>query len=258
MAGAAPLCLTMGEPAGIGGEIALKAWLARTEASPAFFLIDRPERLRRLALSIGLDAPVTAIDSPWQAREIFPKALPVLPLKQRVKSVAGHPDPANAPAVIESITRAHALVMAGMAGAMVTNPIQKSVLYAAGFAYPGHTEFLAALAGNAALPVMMLAIEGLRVVPVTIHQSLRGALDSLTTEAIVTKARITAAALVWDRGAQAGGRRPQSPCRRGWNAGTGGDRDHRAGDRPAARRGLEGRGAEIARCDVPSFRPRRL
>jgi len=195
MAGAAPLCLTMGEPAGIGGEIALKAWLARTEASPAFFLIDRPERLRRLALSIGLDAPVTAIDSPWQAREIFPKALPVLPLKQRVKSVAGHPDPANAPAVIESITRAHALVMAGMAGAMVTNPIQKSVLYAAGFAYPGHTEFLAALAGNAALPVMMLAIEGLRVVPVTIHQSLRGALDSLTTEAIVTKARITAAAL---------------------------------------------------------------
>ncbi len=195
MAGAAPLCLTMGEPAGIGGEIALKAWLSRTAASPAFFLIDRPERLRRLAASIGLDVPVTAIDSPWQARAIFPKAVPVLPLKERIKAVAGQPDPANAAAVVESITRAHALVMAGMASAMVTNPIQKSVLCAAGFSHPGHTEFLAALSGNQAVPVMMLAIEGLRVVPVTIHASLRAALDSLTTEAIVTKARITGEAL---------------------------------------------------------------
>jgi 4-hydroxythreonine-4-phosphate dehydrogenase len=191
----APLCLTMGEPAGIGGEIALKAWLSRTPASPPFFLIDDPDRLRRLAAAMRLPAPVAVIASPAEARALFPDAIPVLPLGRPVDSAPGLPDPANAPAVIESITRAHGLIMTGLAAAMVTNPIQKSTLYAAGFAYPGHTEFLAALSGDKAVPVMMLAIEGLRVVPVTVHQSLREALDSLTTEAIVLKARIAAEAL---------------------------------------------------------------
>jgi len=195
MSGASPLCLTMGEPAGIGGEITLKAWLARTRDTPPFFIVDRPERLRRLADQVGLNARITAIDSPWQARAVFPDALPVLPLSRAVEGMAGSPAPANAPAVIESITRAHALVMAGMASAMVTNPIQKSALYAAGFAHPGHTEFLAALDGHNATPVMMLVIDGLRVVPVTVHQSLRAALDALTTDAIVDKARIAGESL---------------------------------------------------------------
>ena len=106
----------------------------------------------------------------------------------------GHPDGANAAAVIASIKRAVRLALAHEATAVVTNPISKAVLYAAGFPHPGHTEFLAALTGCAP-PVMMLANDFLRVVPVTIHVALRAALDGLTTEAIVTTSRITAAAL---------------------------------------------------------------
>ena len=190
----APLALTMGEPAGIGGEIAIKAWLARADEPVApFFLIDDPSRLHALAARIGADIRLATIGSPAEAN--FADALPVLPLEKPVHAMPGRLDIANAPAVIESIRQAHALVIAGQASAMVTNPIQKSTLYAAGFSYPGHTEFLAALAGIDTPPVMMLAIEGLRVVPVTVHQSLRTALDALTTEAIVTKARITAQAL---------------------------------------------------------------
>ena len=191
MAETLPLCLTMGEPAGIGGEIAIKAWAARNREPVApFFLIDDPERIRALAARIGVDIAVSAIGSPHEAD--FAAAVPVLPLEKPVKARPGKLDTANAPAVIESITRAHALITAGKAAAMVNNPIQKSTLYEAGFPYPGHTEFLAALAGSETPPVMMLAVEGLRVVPVTVHQSLRTALDALTVDAIVTKARIAA------------------------------------------------------------------
>ncbi len=194
MADLLPLCLTMGEPAGIGGEIALKSWLERDNQPVApFFLIDHADRLRGLAAMLGLDIPIAKIESPAQAR--FGDALPVLSLEHAVIASPGQLDPANANAVIESITRAHALVIAGQAAAMVTNPIQKSTLYAAGFSYPGHTEFLAALAGSETPPVMMLVIDGLRVVPITVHQSLRTALDMLSVEEIVTKARIAALAL---------------------------------------------------------------
>ena len=194
MAVSPPLCLTMGEPAGIGGEIAIKAWLARINQPVApFFLIDDPQRLRMLAALIGADLPIVTIASPAEAR--FAEGLPVLPLDQPVACTPGRLDTANAASVIESITRGHRLVMSGEASALVTNPIQKSTLYAAGFSYPGHTEFLAALAGITTPPVMMLVIDGLRVVPVTVHESLRMALDSLSIEAIVTKARIAAEAL---------------------------------------------------------------
>src|SRR6185437_5966235 len=163
---AKPLCLTMGEPAGIGGEIAIKAWAARSREPVApFFLIDDPDRIRALAARIGADVTVAAIASPAEAD--FAAALPVLPLEKPVRAAPGKLDTANAPAVIESITRAHALIVAGEAAGMVTNPIQKSTLYAAGFSYPGHTEFLAALGGTDT-PVMMLSVEGLRVVPITV------------------------------------------------------------------------------------------
>ncbi len=189
----APLCLTMGEPAGIGGEIALKAWLRRkAEFIPPFFMIDDPERLSRIAASLRLDVPVAVIDDAEQANDAFASALPVLALSRRVNASPGTPDPVNADAVIESITRAHTLLVAGAAAAMVTNPIQKATLYEAGFTHPGHTEFLAALANNGAVPVMMLAVEGLRVVPITVHEPLGAAIAGLTTEAIVTKARIAA------------------------------------------------------------------
>jgi 4-hydroxythreonine-4-phosphate dehydrogenase len=193
---APPLCLTMGEPAGIGGEIALKAWARRgADSVPPFFVIDDPERLRALARAIGESVPVEAIADPAETEHVFVRALPVLPLPGRVHATAGMPEPANAAAVIGSITQAHALVAAGKAAAMVTNPIQKSTLYAAGFSHPGHTEFLAALDHAEGPPVMMLVVEGLRVVPVTVHEPLRAALAALSAEAIVTKARIAGAAL---------------------------------------------------------------
>jgi 4-hydroxythreonine-4-phosphate dehydrogenase len=195
-----PIALTMGEPAGIGGEIALLAWLRRdTAAVPPFFVIDDPARLERTAATLGWPVTLRSLAAPEEARETFAEALPVLPLALPRPVTPGRPDPANAPAVIEAIATGTALTQAGRAGALVTSPIQKETLYAAGFRHPGHTEFLAELAGGA-MPVMMLACPELRVVLVTIHQPLREALTALSTERIVTTGRITAAGLARDFG----------------------------------------------------------
>ncbi|WP_448206607.1 4-hydroxythreonine-4-phosphate dehydrogenase PdxA [Azospirillum sp. sgz302134] len=196
-----PLAVTMGEPAGIGGDILLKAWLSKAgEALPPFFVLDDPDRLTALAARIGIAVPVRPIASPAEALSVFPAALPVLPQPLAVPAEPGRPDPANGAAVIASIDRAVELVRRGEAAAVVTNPIQKSALYAAGFRHPGHTEYLAHLAGLTEEPVMMLAARDLRVVPVTIHVSLRDAVNQLTTEAIVHAGRITAAGLARDFG----------------------------------------------------------
>ncbi|MCW2243025.1 4-hydroxythreonine-4-phosphate dehydrogenase PdxA [Azospirillum canadense] len=196
-----PLAVTMGEPAGIGGDIVLKAWAARVaEAVPPFVLLDDPDRLTRLAARIGLDVPVRAVSSAAEAGGVFANALPVLPQALAAPVEPGRPDPVNGAAVIASIDRAVALVRSGEAAAVVTNPIQKSALYAAGFRHPGHTEYLAHLAGLADEPVMMLAARDLRVVPVTIHVSLRDAVNQLTTAAIIHAGRVTAAGLARDFG----------------------------------------------------------
>lgn len=195
-----PLVLTMGEPAGIGAEIALKAWIARACGVPAFFLIDDADRIAALARALALDVPIARLDQPGQAATEFAAALPVLHRPLAAAVVAGRPDPANAPQVIAAIETAVACVRDGRAAAVVTNPIHKKALYDAGFGFPGHTEFLAALAGGGGEAVMMLACPDLRVVPVSVHESLRRAIDGLTTEKIVRTARITAAALRTDFG----------------------------------------------------------
>jgi len=195
------LALTMGEPAGIGGEIALKAWLARERHRlPPFFLIDDPERLAAAGRTLGLEVPVRRIAGPEEAGALFAHALPVLaqPLARTVEP--GRPDPENGGAVIAAIRRAVQLALAGRADAVVTNPIHKKSLHQAGFRYPGHTEFLAALSPGAPAPVMMLVVPGLRVVPVTIHLPLASALASLERQAIVHCGRVAAAALVRDFG----------------------------------------------------------
>ncbi len=171
----------MGDPAGIGPEITRAAWDALRGTGPAFALVGDPR----------LGTPVA---SAAEAVECFPHALPVLPVELVAPPHPGRPDLRNAAAVIESIERAVRLAFAGEAGGVVTNPISKATLYGAGFAYPGHTEFLGALTG-CPNPVMMLANKDLRVVPVTVHVALRRALDSLTTDAIVAAARTTTAAL---------------------------------------------------------------
>jgi len=182
----APLALTMGDPAGIGGEIAVAAWRA---GAPLFFAIDDPARLA------ALGAPVAEIEDPAQAEAVFPHALPVLPERLPKTPRPGAPDPANAASVVASITRAVALTQAGAAAAVVTNPINKQALReGAGFAFPGHTEFLAHL-GGIERAVMLLAGPQLRVVPVTIHVSLAEAARSLSGAAITATIRILAAAL---------------------------------------------------------------
>jgi 4-hydroxythreonine-4-phosphate dehydrogenase len=157
--------------------------------------LDDPGRLASLAVAMGLDVPIREVGSPAEASACFGAALPVLPVPLSVPALPGRPDAANAPAVLDSIRRAVAWAMAGAVGGVVTNPISKATLYDAGFRHPGHTEYLAELTRSAGPPIMMLATPGLRVVPVTIHVSLRTALATLTTDGIVVAARITAAAL---------------------------------------------------------------
>jgi 4-hydroxythreonine-4-phosphate dehydrogenase len=190
-----PLALTMGEPAGISGEISLKAWLQRDVLETTFFLIDDPNRLAKLSHSLGLDVPIKTIDIPSQATNVFHLGLPVLPLDNSVRSNLGIPSVDTAGTVIESIEKAVRLTQSGDAAGVVTNPIQKEVLYDAGFAHPGHTEYLAELAGLKFSPIMMLAGEHLRVIPVTIHISLRQALEQLKTSEIIHATQVTYQAL---------------------------------------------------------------
>jgi 4-hydroxythreonine-4-phosphate dehydrogenase len=192
-----PLALTMGEPSGIGGEITLKAWRAKPAAAGSFFCIGDPAWLAECAREQGLDVPIAVINSPAETADMFARALPVLPETLATAAVAGKPDAANAPAVINAIKRAAHCTLDGEAAAVVTNPIHKKVLADSGFAHPGHTEFLGELCGGVQ-PIMMLACPGLRVVPVTVHMALRDAIAALNTEAIVTAATITAKALARD------------------------------------------------------------
>lgn len=196
----APLALTMGDPAGIGGELTRKAWRALRGSGPAFVALDNPERLDALARLLGSPIPFQRIDEPEQAAACFPDALPVLRISLATAAIPGRPDPANGPAVTAAIELAVRLAMARRVRGIVTNPISKTTLYRSGFGYPGHTEFLAALVGNHASAVMMLVSPQLRVVPVTVHVALRRALDLLCTEAIVARARTVASALHDDFG----------------------------------------------------------
>lgn len=196
-----PLALTMGDCAGIGPEIALRAWTRRREADiPPFVYLGGHDHVDALAAALGLNAPTVAVAGPAEARDVFEDAFPVLPIVLPAPVVCGKPDPSNGRATIESIDRAVALAISGEAAAVVTNPIGKSVLYQCGFHHPGHTEYLAERCGSAAAPVMMLACERLRVVPVTIHLPLADAVRALTVDAIVHCGRIVAAGLARDFG----------------------------------------------------------
>ena len=194
------LALTMGDPAGIGVEIALGAWESLRGTGPGFVLLADPDWTRGLAGPV----PVRAVASAAEAARVFAEALPVLALPPHARlatvPVPGRPDPANAGATLGSIAEAVRLAVAGEVAGLVTNPIAKSVLKQAGFPHPGHTEYLAALTGAAGREVMMLAGPSLRVVPVTVHLSLRRALDSLSQDEIVRVSLTAAASLRRDFG----------------------------------------------------------
>ena len=190
-----PLALTQGDPAGIGPDITITAWQKRESEilSPFIFLGD-PDVLRGRADLLGIDVPVETC-SVEQAADVFSRAIPVLDIGSAGIVTAGQPRSRSAGITINAISRAVELCFAGLVSAVVTNPIAKSVLYEAGFGFPGHTEYLADLAekhtGKAVTPVMMIAGPLLRVVPVTIHIPLKDVPLQLTKELIIETSRIT-------------------------------------------------------------------
>lgn len=204
----AVLGLTMGDPAGIGPDITLQAWHHLVHdrsagASLAFVVYADAAMLAARAQSLRLNVPITVIDDASQAAAVFPAALPVIDIALAAPCVAGASNSANAAATLSAITRAVADVARGATAAIVTNPIAKAVLYAAGFAHPGHTEFLGALSrqhwpAHNVVPVMLLASDVLRVVPLTIHVALERVPGMISEDLIIATARTLNAALRCD------------------------------------------------------------
>ena len=195
-----PVAVTLGDPAGIGPDIIVTA-AARLSAAEraALVVIGCAGTLRTCAASLGLGLPIAPVPAPGCA--VDAGALAVLDMPVAVPSAPGRPDARNAGAIISWIERAVALVAAGEAAAVVTAPIAKAVLTSAGFPHPGHTEFLAELAGRhwpgeRAQPVMLLAAEALRVIPVTIHIPLARVPAALTRGLLEETVRIAARDLV--------------------------------------------------------------
>ena len=190
-----PLALTQGDPAGIGPDITLAAWLRRGELGlPPFLFLGDAGVLAARASQLGLNVPLKEAD-PATACDVFRDALPILSIEAGMDVVAGQPHVGTAKGTIAAIEKAVSLSMTGETSAVVTNPIAKSVLYDAGFGFPGHTEFLADLAtratGKAVMPVMLLAGPKLRAIPVTIHIPLKDVPQALTSNLIIETCRIT-------------------------------------------------------------------
>ncbi|MBJ3761710.1 4-hydroxythreonine-4-phosphate dehydrogenase PdxA [Maribius pontilimi] len=188
----AAVALSCGEPAGVGPEIAVAAWRTLGPALP-FFWIGDPGHLPG-------GTPTVLLDDPRDAAMATATGLPVLPHGFDAPATPGKPDPANAKGVIDVISRGVDLVRSGAASALCTAPIHKKALIdGAHFAYPGHTEYLAALAGVDHV-VMMLACDALRVVPTTIHIPISAVPRALTPDLLERTIRITHAALIRDFG----------------------------------------------------------
>lgn len=186
------LILTSGEPAGIAPEITARAWEAlRHEPSCAFALIG--DQAYWQARNPGV--PITAITTLAEVNRVFPTALPVLHRPLAAHPPTGRIIPETAPQVIAAIDEAVSLAMADEAAGIITNPIQKEALYAAGFHHQGHTDYLAHLSarhGHPVQEVMMLVAADLRAVPITVHIPLKDVPQALTREAILAQARVTA------------------------------------------------------------------
>jgi len=191
-----PLALSQGDPAGIGPDIALTAWLGRRETGlPPFLYIGDPAVLTSRARVLGLNVSLRET-APAEACTAFAEALPVLAVRSGIDVEAGSPHVSTAKGTIAAIETAVDLSLRGETLAVVTNPIAKSVLYEAGFGFPGHTEFLADLAaratGKPVTPVMMLSGPKLRAIPVTIHIPLKDVPAVLTAELVEETCRIAA------------------------------------------------------------------
>lgn len=191
-----PLVVSMGDACGIGPEIIARLW--RQNAPRDALVVGDVAVLRRAVAAIGGGLAVAELQEPEELGRVPPRCLPVwqpvgLPVGL-IEAPLGQVDARAGAAAALCIAAAVGLIQAGRARALVTAPIHKEALHAAGSPYPGHTEMLQALAGG--VPVrMMLANEELRTVLVTIHCSLREAIERVTREAVAETLSITQAAL---------------------------------------------------------------
>ena len=193
MSRALPVAVSCGEPAGIGPEIAAKASESLGSNLP-FFVIGEPEHFH------GFGREIEVIARPADAITASNHALAVLPQSFAKPATSGQPNAENAQGVIDAIARGVELVMGGEASSLCTLPIHKKALVdGAGFGFPGHTEYLAHLAGVKRV-VMMLACDALRVVPTTIHIALEDVPAQLDRALLSDTIRITAADLRRDFG----------------------------------------------------------
>jgi len=187
-----PLIVTPGEPAGIGAEIAIKSWCA---GHRDICVIEAPDRMAEIAATLGTPIAIKTITHPDQFNA-DQDVLHIMPIDWPVPPIAGSPDSRNGQVVVDAITTAAKFCRSGAASGMVTNPIQKSSLYDAGFGYPGHTEFLASLGQvDAGGPMMMLACDDLKVVPLTIHIPISAVAGSLSQDIIIAAGHLLDASL---------------------------------------------------------------
>jgi len=188
-----PLALSMGEPAGVGPDLILQLYAQRKTLNlPGFIVYGSSAFLQARAKRLGLDIEI-ATSVPEMAIAQFETALPVVDIAGEVPDLPGQLNEKAAPVVINAIATAVSDILSGKCRALVTAPIHKAALYATGFAHPGHTEYLASLCasgGTSPLPVMMLAHEDLRAVPMTIHVPLRDVPQLVTGERIIETAEI--------------------------------------------------------------------
>lgn len=185
-----PLAVSMGEPAGIGPDLILQLYAAREALDlPNFIVYGAADFLRARAERLGLSIEI------GDAAANFADTLPVMEFEGDVADTPGQLDEKSAPVVIAAIAQATADILAGKCRGLVTAPIHKAALYGAGFDYPGHTEYLAALCardGVAPMPVMMLAHDDLRAVPMSIHVPLKDVPGLVTEERVIETAVIVA------------------------------------------------------------------
>lgn len=195
-----PLVLSLGDPAGVGPEIVVKAWESLRDSGPAFVVVGDHGALR----SAGAPS-IRIVRDPAEGAEAFSGALPLIDRPLAESAAPGAPTTRSAARIVDWIETATRLVLTGAASGLVTAPIAKSFLYAAGFKFPGHTEFLGELAppverGDGAGPIMMLTARDLRVSLVTIHEPLSKVPSLLSVRKIVNAGLVTAAALRNDFG----------------------------------------------------------
>lgn len=203
-----PLAVSMGDPAGIGLELAARVWSERGDAPP-FILVGDPDAFERASARIGAQqSRLNVVDDPAQVAAPDGEALTVLHTPLAMEETPGEPDPVNADATIAAIEHGVAAVRAGAASALVTLPIAKAVLHTADFGFPGHTEFIAHLTrddpwAETRGPVMMLAGPSLKVALATVHTPLAQVARTLTRERIVEVGRVVGEALERDFGMSA-------------------------------------------------------